>query len=374
MAALTWCLVLSSGAGAQIVHGQRPQITQGLDYISWEASGAKEFTISQWYVPITVRAGLRENLELGIYSAAARSESDLSETDNTLTGLIDSKLQLSASFLDDGLLLSTGVSLPTGKTKLDEPESDLVGWLTADFLNFPVKNPGEGLNIFGQLGMAAPLGRWVFGAAGAVYVAGEYSPYDSDLKYTPGSRLVGNVGIERNWENRHRLATDFVVIYSTDDKVAGKPVFRDGVQLDGRVIGQTTMGSLTVDGAFRAIIRGKDYLPDGEGSLVSELNNRNGNDLRFHLGMKLSLAPGFAVNVSGEAKLLAANNYPDSSDFFEGDAHLTGIGGGLTIGLGRQSRLDIGARAWTGSSDQALGLKNLDFKGLEVFQRLSVTL
>lgn len=368
-----WILAIAS-ASAQIIHGQRPEITQGLNYLSWDITGDTSFTISQWYAPITVRAGLAENLELGIYSAATGSEADWSDEDNTLTGLLDSKIQLAAAFLNDRLLISGGVSIPTGKTRLDGHESALIEWMTADFLNFPVKNPGEGLNLFGQMGVATPVAQWVLGAAGAVYVAGEYSPYESNLKYTPGSRIVGNVGIERDWEKRHRLGADLVVIYSTDDKVEGKSVFRDGIQFDGRVLGQVTLGRMVVDGAVRGIVRGKDYQPGEAGKLVSELNNRNGNDLRFHLGMKLPLATAFAIWVSGDAKLLAANSYPSDSPFFEDQARLAGFGGGMDIRLGRRARFEVGARSWTGSSDGALGLKRLDLKGIEFLQRLSVTL
>lgn len=369
-ASLLWV----TAASAQIVHGQRPVVTQGLNYLSWDLSGDTAFSISQWYVPITLRTGLAENLELSVYSAATRSSADWSSEDNALTGLLDSKIQLAAAFFDDRLLVSGGVSLPTGRTKLDPGEGVLIDWLTADFLNFPVKNPGEGLNLFGQLGVATPIGRWVFGAAGAVYIAGEYTPYDNDLKYTPGSRVVGDVGVERAWEKRYRLAADLVVIYSTDDKVKGTPVFRDGIQFDGRVLGQIAIGRGSVDGAVRWIVRGKDQQPGDQGNLVSELDNRNGNDLRLHLGARAPIIRSFSLWLSGDAKLLAANSYPGDSPYFEDAARLTGFGGGFDLQLGRHARFEAGVRSWTGSSDGALGLGRLNLRGIEFIQRLSVTL
>jgi len=45
-----------------------------------------------------------------------------------------------------------------GKTKLNA-RARAIPWLAADFLNFPVKNPGEGLEVFGEVGVALPTSR-----------------------------------------------------------------------------------------------------------------------------------------------------------------------------------------------------------------------
>jgi hypothetical protein len=359
---------------AQIISGRRPEVTQGLTYLSWKITGDTDLTVSQLYIPLVVRAGLRDNLELAVFTAGVRSAIEHDGTTDDLAGLADSRIQLAASFLHDRLVVSAGVSLPTGKTELEPAEELVIPWLTSDFLNFPVKSPGEGFNLFGQVGVAVSLGSWVFGASTAVYAAGEYTPYAETQSYRPGSRLLANVGIERRWEKRYHVIGDLVVVYSTDDKLAGKAVFRDGMQYDARVQGTATFGAATFTGSVRGILRDEDKRPGGSSALVSEVNNRNGSDLRFNLYAAFRMSSALSLWLSGESKILAANSYPPDDPFYEGAARIAGFGGGMDIHLSPRATFGVGARAWNGSSDGTLGLDHLDLSGLEITQRLSVSL
>lgn len=357
----------------QIVHGQRPELLQGLTFMSWDVKGDTQFTIQEWHVPILARAPLGENFELAVSTGLLNASTDWDVQDDAIDGLTDSKIQISASFLEDQLLASAGVSLPTGRQELNADEQVLLLWLTSDFLNFPVKNPGEGLNLFGQVGVAAPAGEWIVGASGAAYIVGEYTPYEASKKYRPGSRFIVDVGAHRQWHSGSRVETDVIVIYSTDDQLEGRPVYRDGIQLDSRLQASLAAGRGVLEAGIRYIIRTKDKIPDGSESLVSEINNRHGNDLRIRVLGRLPFGQLLSAWASVDAKFLAANDYQAGLPFSEDAARLAGVGGGLDFVLSGRSKAGIGIKGWTGSSDGALGVDKLDLTGLEISQYVSLT-
>ncbi len=366
------CGWTSDEPAAQIIHGQRPELTQGLTFMSWDVSGKSKFSIQEWHFPIMIRAGVAENIELAVSAGAINAVGDLNLGDEQISGLTDAKAQMSASFLDDQLLLSGGVSLPTGQKRLSEDQQALLTWLSSDFLTFPIRNPGEGLNLFGQLGSAIPVGQWVLGTSLAAYLAGKYEPYDNGREYQPGSRLILNVGTERIWPANHRLTCDLLMTYTTDDKLEGRAIFRDGVQFDVRVHGLAAFGKGSIEGGLRYILRSKDRQPGADADLIAEPDKRHGDDFRLHAGLRIPAGKLVSAWVSADAKFLAANDYSETSPFFEDAARLTGFGGGLDFTLGPRSRAGVGVRGWTGSSDGALGLGALDLSGIELIQHFTI--
>lgn len=373
LAAVALVLTCSSAALCQIVHGQRPVLTQGLVFSSWNISGDKALTIQEWHVPILVRAGVAENVELAVSGALLNATGDEDLGDDQISGLTDSKIQVSSSLMDDQFLLSGGVSLPTGQKKLRNGQREILTWLSSDFLSFPARNPGEGLNLFGQAGAALPAGQWVFGASLAGHLAGPYEPYDNGREYQPGSRLIFNLGTERIWPADHKLTADFLIIYATDDRLEGRAIFRDGVQFDTRVHGVLAVGKGTIEGGLRYILRGKDKQPGTEADLVAEPDKRHGDEFRLHSAAHIPAGQLIRLWASIDAKFLAANDYPRTSPFFEDAAHVAGFGGGLDFALGPRSDAGIGARIWTGKSDGALGLGPFDLSGLELLQHFTLT-
>jgi hypothetical protein len=364
---------VATSARAQIIHGQNPELSQRLTYMSWKVSGDEEFTLQEWHVPLTIRSGLAENIELAVTGAVVSASADWPSAGDPISGLTDAKAQVAASLMGDQVLLAGGVSLPTGQKKLSRDQQELLSWLSSDFLNFPLKNPGEGINLFGQAGLALPAGQWVFGASAALYLAGKYEPYDNGREYQPGSRLVGGVGAERIWPANHRLTCDLLVIYSTNDKLDGEAVFRDGVQFDARLAGVVALGRGSLEGGLRYIQRGKDKQPGPAEDLIAETDKRHGDDFRLHAAGRMPVGQTVSGWLSVDAKFLAANDYPKASPFFEDAAHLAGFGGGLDFELGLRARAGLGARVWTGSSDGAQGLGAIDLSGLEVLQHFVVT-
>ncbi len=364
-------------AYGQVTRGSRSVVSQNATYLSWELSGDSTLTVTQLFAPVLLNLRLGDGWSLGLWSAASRSTSDRG-TSPEVSGLNDSKIQLTHTMADGQFLVSVGASLPTGKTKLSATERELIPWLSADFFNFPMKIPGEGLELFGETGIALPVSSWVFGVAGAVHYFEKYTPYDDNREYQPGMRIVGTTGIGRDWAERGHIGLDLLAIYSMDDKVEGSAVFGDGLQLDARFVAQRNFAKGGVEAMARFIERGKNrILLPSNSAPVGEQSNTNGNDLRFHCLGRHALIGRLQGWVSYDLKMLMANGYAADNPLFQDAARISGFGGGLDIRLGRHSMFGVGGRYWTGSSDGSYAsgkLEKLDLSGFEIVQRLSISL
>jgi hypothetical protein len=360
---------------AQTVPTRSFNFAQSLTYLSWKFTGdSTSQTVSQLFVPVYVKARLADDWGVALYSSASRSSSN-SATSPAISGLNDSKVQLTHSLAEDRILLSAGASFPTGKTKLSATERELIPWLTADFFNFPVKIPGEGLELFGEVGVAVPASMWVLGMAGAVHYYGKYTPYDDERDYQPGMRVIGTAGLSRDWSRRGHIGLDVVVIYSTNDKVLGSPVFGDGLQLDFRLVGSREFAKGGYEAAARFIQRGKNKILSASGlDLVNEQSKTNGNDFRFHCSAHHSMIGRLQGWGSFDTKILMANGYPADNPLYTKGARIFGFGGGLDLPLGTAATIGVGARIWTGSSGGTQSHEALDLSGYEINERLSFAL
>ncbi len=372
-------LILACGfpmgtADAQMVGGQLSSLTQQFSFTTWKLSGdTTDFSVSQWYIPILVENDFAPDWKLAVSAGATGSDAkDLDEA--SISGLTDTRVQASHSMSNDQVLLSAGVSVPTGVTKLSPTERQVLPWMSADFFNFPVKYPGEGFNLFGEAGVAMPAGDWVWGAAGAIHYSGEYEPFDDGRKYQPGARFVATLGADRDWPGQGHVAADLVLIFSGNDKAEGTDVFADGTQIDFRLNGRKEFSKGRVDAAFRYITRGKNKVLSGENvDLVREASNTNGNDMRFSLSGRRYLSPKAQGWVTAEAKILAANDWEKGDPLYEDAANLLGFGGGIDFVLSERATAGAGIRYWTGSSDGSYLFEPVDISGFEFIQRLTLT-
>ncbi|MBD3299183.1 MAG: hypothetical protein GF341_11045 [candidate division Zixibacteria bacterium] len=369
-------LAMSSASQAQIVSGQPSVARQGFTYLSWTLEGdSTDVTVTQWHIPIVVNAALQENWELSVSSSIAASDADWDIDDDEISGLTDSRIQVAHSLAEDRILLSGGLSLPTGQTELDEASRSLLPWLTADFFTFPVKYHGEGLNLYGGAAGAYPAGDWVLGVATGIHLMGEYTPYEDGPEYTPGSRFILSGSAEREWVDRGKVSADLNVVFSGDDEADGEPVFSDGTMLDALLAGQRTFETAALRGGIRIILRGKNEILDAQrAELVSEENNTNGSEVRFFVSGQRELTDRLSGFLTVETHLLGANDYETDSRFYEGSANILGVGGGIDVRLSPMATGGIGIRIWNGSSDGSAAFESLDLKGFEITQRLTLTI
>jgi hypothetical protein len=71
------CTIPLQLSEAQIVSGDPSSVSQRFTYMAWTMKGdTADLTVTQWFVPIILKAGLADDWELAVFSAAAGSDAD----------------------------------------------------------------------------------------------------------------------------------------------------------------------------------------------------------------------------------------------------------------------------------------------------------
>ena len=111
---------LTPGAMAQIVYGQPGSGSFGYIYSHWELeTDGEKSEVNQSAMPFTGFVPLRDNLEARLYFVGSFSKLETPGDNYKVSGLGDVRLQVNHSLIDDQVLLSAGINLPTGKKKLN---------------------------------------------------------------------------------------------------------------------------------------------------------------------------------------------------------------------------------------------------------------
>jgi hypothetical protein len=138
---------------------------------------------SQLSVPISVRVPLGERWTVDASGAFASGTVKLSEPDPvtgtdkyTLSGLTDVRLRATGRVVGDNLLLTFGVNVPSGKTKLDRSEFAALRVLAAPALSF--QSPVLGTGTSATLGMvyARQVAGWAWALGGSYEMSRSYAP------------------------------------------------------------------------------------------------------------------------------------------------------------------------------------------------------
>ena len=327
-------LCINQPVEGQIVFGQPPAGDLKLIYQSWtiEDSAGAQTKLTQWVIPILAYIPVYDNWEVIFSSSTAGSSVDIDNgSDSDLSGLNDTRISVYTSFWDDHLMLGMGLNLPTGKKALNSEEVSITNWLTESFLNFPVKNYGEGLGINFEAGYARTVDIYSFGFGAGYIFKTAYEPLDGTDDYKPGNQLrLGGFG---SFNNDQLLGSMSMVYYLfSDDELDGDPVFRDGGMLDLKLqFGYVHSNVVTVLG-FREIIRAKDKRIE-DNQLVTEEEKSHGAESRVYLQSELTLNERLALKGLINYKHVAANGYDDSSLRSLGASNYLGLGLGAETGL-----------------------------------------
>ena len=120
-------LLTAASAWGQIVQGQPTALGTRVTYDHWslKVPGATS-DLSQFMIPLSGIVPLADNVEARFFLAEVTNSVTEANTDYTLSGLTDARLQVSQTLAKDRLLVSLGVNLPTGKKALDTLKESLV--------------------------------------------------------------------------------------------------------------------------------------------------------------------------------------------------------------------------------------------------------
>lgn len=343
--ALAILLGLAASVSAQVIYGQPTAGSIEFIYNSWstEVDGTKT-TLSQVLTPVMGFVPVRENFDLSLFMASSSNSVDADETEYTLNGLSDLRIQARHSFANDRLLAAVGINLPTGKRALSLDEEWLVlQELSTNYYELPLRRLGEGLGFSLLFGGATMLSETVKLGGGVSYqLIGGYEPYEGYTDYNPGDvmSINGRTEIERgDWS----WTADCVYSLYTKDQVDGIETFRQSPQLDMRLLMSRDGTTVDFGGMLRYVVRGDNELFDSSGSELATLQ-LYGNELNLAGSLSWSLAEGWSVAPNADLRVIGSNDTQfDHSTIF-------GVGAMAGRNLTKHLTLEGGLKFYTGTA------------------------
>src|SRR5215213_540223 len=210
-------------------------------FMQYQVHAPADETISELAIPVFVTVPFGSRFTFDVGTAYARTHvttgGDLSE----ISGLTDTQIRGNYTLGSDFVVLTAGVSLPTGQQQVSLEQLAAAGRIGNDFLGFPISNMGTGLAATGGVAIAEPLGQWSVGAGVSVRRSRAYETFNvpgQSFRYQPGNEIRARVGVDRPFAaGRVALGLTYAA-FGRDD--AGGSAYNTG----DRIIAQGTLTGL----------------------------------------------------------------------------------------------------------------------------------
>ncbi len=325
----------------------------GIVIQKWTIENLKD-PISEGTFPFEVIYPLRENLNVQINHSPAFSRFG----DNGLSGLSDTWLRSTYTFLDNQAVASLGLGLPTGRTELDSSETNVSKLISQNALKFRLPVFGQGLTLSAGVMYVYSINEKMTIGAGVNYVFRgkyKYSKLVSD-DYNPGDQFGLNLGLDYIIIPKLRSNVDFIFNYYTTDKLNNTKMFLSGAKFSTKMgfQYQVSFGYLWLRAYYRS--KAKNETWNGQ-ALVPDEKNNNITQKELDLGAKMGISDIFYLTVSGEVRSYSENEVK------EGWVDL--LGGGLRYELLMSEKLTIsmGFKLFFGNGKFMNAIPN--FSGIE---------
>jgi hypothetical protein len=169
-------------------------------WVQYQIHAPASETVSELAIPVFVSVPAGSRLSVDVGTAYARAHVTAGAEHSDISGLTDVQLRAQYTLGSDLVVLTGGVSLPTGNSSVSLEQLTAASRIGSDFLAFPVSNMGTGLAVTGGAAFAYPLGSWNLGAGASVRRSHAYEPFDvpgQSFRYQPGNELRLRLGIDR---------------------------------------------------------------------------------------------------------------------------------------------------------------------------------
>jgi hypothetical protein len=169
-------------------------------YVQYQVHAPADETIAELAVPVFVSIPAGSRLAFDVGTAYARARATSGATRSEISGLTDTQIRGTYTLGGDFVVLTAGVSLPTGQRSVTLEQLLAAGRIGNDFLAFPVSNMGTGLAATGGVAVAVPVGEWSVGAGVSGRRSKAYEPFavpDQSFRYQPGNEWRGRIGVDR---------------------------------------------------------------------------------------------------------------------------------------------------------------------------------
>jgi len=211
-------------------------ITIGSVVQHWNVTGLG--TISQQSLPISLSMPLTNRMLLSINTSAMNTSTNAT-VDASINGFVDTRFSLSYVLPGDKVWLTAGLSLPTGKTKLDTSELKMTSLVSQTAFNYRVPTFGQGLGgNFGLVYAGMITRRLVLGIGVSYNYKGEYEPisFKPNPKYNPGDEISTNLAFNYlSYSKSARLSMDITGTYFFKDKINDLAKYQSGSRVIGLI-------------------------------------------------------------------------------------------------------------------------------------------
>lgn len=205
---------------------------QQVSRISWRLAYPDHTEeIAQTRLPVVFDFALARHSHLFISTAASWSEAALPSR-YAMNGVTDAQARFTRRF-GQRWMMSAGVNVPTGNSKLDYDENVVANRLTESILGFPLQRLGAGTDVEFSLAHALNLSESLgLGLGGTFLAPGEFEFRQQQADtYKPGSRYIftatlNHIGATLPW--RLSMLAQF---YGTD-QLNRQNFFQQGWQLE----------------------------------------------------------------------------------------------------------------------------------------------
>jgi hypothetical protein len=270
----------------------------------------------------------------GAWAEATVTAPDDSEA--TLSGLVDTDLDVALALVPDRVVVTGGFSIPTGDATQTIGEVGVAGVMASELLPFAVTSWGTGGSAGGELALAFQAGAWGVGMSGGYRSALSYEPLaDQPFSYRPGAELRARLSLDRDVGESGTLSLLAGWQRFGEDAMAARNLFRPGDRIAGLASYAVALGGSS-SGLFYASASRRQNgtvlaeTPDLEGATDSPAQTL------FQAGATFRV-PRARVSFLPEVELRAFR-----SDDGVGQGWLAGAGAGLELRLaGRRSGAQV---------------------------------
>ncbi len=194
----------------------------GVAYQNWSFSNADD-PLTQLVFPIAVSVPVGEKLGFTLRTFQANNHYG----NDALAGFSDIKLQGKALLFADRLFFSTGLNLPSGKNKLNQPEFSVSSITAMPFLKMMVPHLGSGFDLNFSLSAAEKFSFITAGLGVGFQHKGAFEPFNTtNVQYDPGDEFYLELGVETG--RKHKLMFDVIFTQFQQDKFANSEIFKSG--------------------------------------------------------------------------------------------------------------------------------------------------
>ncbi|MEO6528344.1 MAG: hypothetical protein ABIP93_17115, partial [Gemmatimonadaceae bacterium] len=120
-------------------------------YMQYQVHAPADETIAELAIPVFVTIPASSRLTFDIGTAYARAHVTSGGTLSEISGLTDTQIRGNLTLGSDFVVLTAGVSLPTGTSSVTLDQLAAAGRIGNDFLAFPISNMGTGLAATGGI-------------------------------------------------------------------------------------------------------------------------------------------------------------------------------------------------------------------------------